>query len=79
MGADGKAVSTADYALNIADENAFTTYRCTVSNGAHSQKVTFNVLKNDNFYAYAAATKSDNKTFIKKAGESVKMQVSKRL
>lgn len=75
MGADGKAVSTADYALNIADENAFTTYRCTVSNGAHSQKVTFNVLKNDNFYAYAAATKSDNKTFIKKAGESVKMQV----
>lgn len=75
MGADGKAVSTADYALNIADENAFTTYRCTVSNGAHSQKVTFNVLKEDNFYAYAAATKSDNKTFIKKAGESVKMQV----
>lgn len=75
MGADGKAVSTADYALNIADENAFTTYRCTVSNGAHSEKVTFNVLKEDNFYAYAAATKSDNKTFIKKAGESVKMQV----
>lgn len=75
MGADGKAVSTADYALNIADENAFTTYRCTVSNGAHSEKVTFNVLKEDNFYTYAAATKSDNKTFIKKAGESVKMQV----
>lgn len=75
MGADGKAVSTADYALNIADENAFTTYRCTVSNGAHSEKVTFNVLKEDNFYAYASATKSDNKTFIKKAGESVKMQV----
>lgn len=75
MGADGKAVSTADYALNIADENAFTTYRCTVSNGAHSEKVTFNVLKEDNFYAYAVATKSDNKTFIKKAGESVKMQV----
>lgn len=25
MGADGKAVSTADYALNIADENALST------------------------------------------------------
>lgn len=75
VGADGKAVSTADYALNITDETAFTTYRCTVSNGAHSKEVTFNVLKNDNFYAYAAATKSSEKTFIKKAGESVKMQV----
>lgn len=41
MGADGKAVSTADYALNIADENAFTTYRCTVSNGAHSRESYF--------------------------------------
>ncbi len=67
--------NTKDYALTLTNDEAFTTYRCTVSNGADTAKVTFNVLKNDNFYAYAAATKSNEKTFIKKAGESVKMQV----
>lgn len=75
IGADGKVVSTADYALSIADETAFTTYRCTVSNGAKEKTVIFKVLKEDNFYAYAAATKDNSKDFVKKAGESVKMQV----